>query len=419
MGPIRRSLCCACAAAALVGAPLPALAEQQGASSQLTGPDAVDNRLAADNTEKADVLDVDLQQGMREWKANLKERTGLDFSIDYNVLGFAATNAPNEDSSASGALRFYGTWDVLNRDAPNTGSIVFKFENRHGFTDVAPTDFGLDLGYVGLPNSVFSDQGWRTTHLFWQQNFAGDRGVAYVGFLDVTDFVDVFALASPWSGFSNLAFQTGSGSIGNLPDGSLGAMVGGFLTENVYAVGGIADANADATDLSVGFDNLFGGDFESFKSLELGWTTSQPELFLNNAHVTFWQVDARTDAGVPKGQGINFSVSGSVGNGWLPFLRGGWGEGGGSLYEASLSTGFGYTQNPDQSMLGVGLNWSRPNEDTFGPGLNDQVTVEIFQQVQITEGFEITPIIQYIHNPALTPSANSNLLFGLRLRQVF
>jgi hypothetical protein len=50
----------------------------------------------------------------------------------------------------------------------NNGSIVFKVENRHAYTDLAPSAFGGELGYVGLANTVFSDQGWRTTHLFWQ-----------------------------------------------------------------------------------------------------------------------------------------------------------------------------------------------------------------------------------------------------------
>lgn len=418
MSAPRRTQTFACAIALLLGSSAPVLAQQQDAATQLTGPDAVGNRLDSDKADKPKAQEAVTQKGADAWKARVKENTGLDFGIDYNVLGFAATNAPNEGSSASGAFRIYGTWELLNRGGPNNGSLVFKFENRHGFTDVAPTGFGFDLGYVGLPNTVYSDQGWRATHLFWQQRFAEGRGVAYVGFLDITDYVDVYALASPWSGFSNLAFQTGSGTIGNLPDGSLGAMVGGFLTTNFYAAGGVTDANSDATDLSVAFDNVKGR-FETFKTFELGWTTSQPELFLNNAHLTFWQVDERKDAGVPEGHGVSFSLSASVGEGWLPFLRGGWGQGGGSIYEASLSAGFGYSQAPGKGMLGVGVNWSRPNKDTFGPNLDDQFTAEIFQQIQMTKNFEVTPSIQYIHNPALNPLDNSNLLVGLRMRVSF
>jgi porin len=100
----------------------------------------------------------------------------------------------------------------------------------------------------------------------------------------------------------------------------------------------------------------------------------------------------------------------------MPFLRGGWADDGGSLYEASISTGFGYTQNPGQSMLGLGINRNRPNHSSVGPNLGDQYSLELFQQLQLTEGFEITPSVQVIRNPALNPSDDWSVFFGLRLR---
>ena len=268
---------------------------------------------------------------------------------------------------------------------------------------------------MGLANTVFSDQGWRTTHLFWQQRFADGRGISYLGFLDTTDYVDVYPLASPWSGFGNIAFENGSGAIGGTPDGALGAMVGGFLTDQLYLVGGIADANSDPTDLAEGFDTLF-NDFETFKSLEFGWASKREEVFLNNVHVTFWQIDEKSELGTPDGWGVSFSLVSSNDDGWMPFLRGGWADDGGSLYEASVSTGFGYTPRPGQALLGVGLNWNRPNESTYDASLSDQYSLELFQQLQLTEGVEITPNVQVIRNPALEPSDNWGVFFGLRLR---
>ena len=407
-------LCCVVLAAGGFAAPLHA----QDAAKALAGPNAVTTRLADDAQDKPDLLGVDEQADFRAWKKGFKERTGLDFGFDYNALGFAATASPGDDTAASGALRFFGVWELFQRGSENNGSLVFKLEHRHAYTDVAPSAFGSEIGYAGVLNCCFSDQGFRITHLFWQQRFADGLGVSYIGFLDVTDYLDVYPLASPWSGFSNLAFATGGGSIGGLPDGALGAMVGGFLTEHLYAVGSIVDANGDATDPGAGFNTFF-NDFETFKSLEFGWTTKKDELFLNNAHLTFWQIDERTMAGTPGGWGANFSLSASVGNGWMPFLRGGWAKDGGSLYQATVSTGFGFTRNPGQSMLGLGLNWSRPNENTFGEKLGDQFAMELFQHLQLTEGFEFTPSIQVIKNPALNPEADRNVVFGLRARMAF
>ena len=396
----------------------PSLGLAQSAGDVLSGPNSTPETLEADAEEKDDVLDIDRQDGFDAWKSGLKERTGLDFGFDYNALGFLATDSLGKDRSGSGSFRIFGTWELLNRGSPNSGSLVFKFENRHRYGSVAPTDFGGELGYVGLPSSVFSDQGNRVTHLYWEQNFADGLGVSYIGWLDVTDYTDVYALASPWTGFENLAFQTGSGSIGGLPDGALGAMVGGFLSDNYYAAASFADANADPTDPLEGFDTLF-DDGETFKTFEFGWTSGGERLFVDNAHVTFWQIDERGDAGTPDGHGVSFSYTRGIDDTWLPFLRGGWAEDGGSLYEASLSAGFGYTQEPGRNLLGVGLNWSRPNDGTFGSGLDDQYTLEAFQRWQITQGVAITPSVQIIHNPAFNPDDDTIALFGLRIRAAF
>ena len=407
------------AAVILTVASSPEVGQAADAATQLMGPDAVVNQLIDDQVDKADLVGTEpVGKRWDAWKARLKERSGLDFGFDYNTLGFAATESLGDDTSASGVFRFYGTWDLVGRDGPNTGSLVFKIENRHAYTEVTPSEFGTEIGYAGLNSCCFSDAGWRATHLFWQQRFADGRGVSYIGFLDITDYVDVYALASPWTGFSNFVFTTGSGSMGGLPDGAFGAMAGGFLTEQLYAVGGIADANADASDLGGGLDTFF-GDFETFKSIELGWTSEREELLIDNAHVTFWQIDERDEAGTPDGWGINVSLTRQVGNHWLPFLRGGWAEDGASLYQASVSAGFGYAGIPGRDLLGVGLNWSRPNRDTFDEKLNDQYTLEIFQKWQVAERVQITPSVQLIKDPALNPTEDFTALFGLRARVAF
>ena len=390
----------------------------ENAAQILVGPDATDTLLAEDSQEKDDLLGTEPSKSWSDWKASVVERTGLDFGIDYNTLGYVASSSPGKDRSASGAFRFFGTWDLIERDGPNTGSIVFKFENRHRYGSVAPTDFGGELGYPGLLSAVFSNQGWRTTHLYWRQSFADGRGVSYIGWLDVTDYTDVYALASPWSGFSNLAFQTGSGTIGGLPDGALGAMVGGFLNDNYYLAASIADANADQTDILDGFDTLF-NDGETYKSFEIGRTSGREALFVNNRHLTFWQIDERDEAETSDGYGVAFSFTQAVGDNLLPFVRGGWAKDGGSLYERALSIGLGYSNNPSRSLLGIGLNWSRPNESTFGSGLGDQYTLEVFQQWQITENLAITPSVQFIKDPAFNPDKDAIALFGLRLRAAF
>ena len=100
----------------------------------------------------------------------------------------------------------------------------------------------------------------------------------------------------------------------------------------------------------------------------------------------------------------------------MPFLRGGWADDGDSLYEASVSTGFSFTSNPGYSVLGVGLNWNRPNPSIYGTNLGDQYSLELFQHLQLTQGIALTPSVQVIRDPALNPTDDWSTFFGLRLR---
>lgn len=190
------------------------------------------------------------------------------------------------------------------------------------------------------------------------------------------------------------------------------------MNDNIYIVASIVDANSDATDLLNGFDSFF-NQFETFKSLEVGWTTAQDRLFIDNAHLTFWQIDEREAAGTPDGWGVSFSITQAVRDKVLLFARGGWSEDGASLYETSVSAGLGYQRTPGQGLFGLGLNWSRPNADTFGPGLTDQFTMELFQRLEVTEKLQLTPSLQVIGDPALNPDADGIAIFGLRARFVF
>ena len=384
----------------------------------LGGPDTPNNRISDDQKLKKNFLDMHLLQQWDAWKRPVYDRTGLKYGIDYNALGDVATESPGDIGSAGGVVRLYGSWDLFGRGTRDASGLVYKIEHRHGYTDVAPAAFASELDYVGSVAVGFNDQGFRATHVYWQQNLFDQRLVIWAGFLDTTDYVDVYALVSPWTAFSNLAFSNGSGTIGGEPDGALGVMAGGFLTKHLYAISGFADANGDSADIGDGFDTFF-TDFETFVSFELGWTSSREQLFLDNAHVTFWWVDARQQAGTPTGWGLSFSFSKVVAKSWLPFVRGGWAKDGGSLYEGSVSAGVGYQHGKGDNLLGIAVNWSLPNADTFGADLESQFAAELFYRIQLTQRLQLTPSVQLIGNPAQNPQNGFLAVFGMRARVAF
>jgi carbohydrate-selective porin OprB len=78
-----------------------------------------------------------------------------------------------------------------------------------------------------------------------------------------------------------------------------------------------------------------------------------------------------------------------------PFLRAGWSQRRAALYEASVSTGFGYLTR-QQDVPGLAVNWARPGG---GGDLSDQWTAEVFYKYQATETFALTPDIQVVLDP--------------------
>jgi porin len=297
--------------------------------------------------------------------------------------------------------------------------MIWKFEHRHAYGNTSPFDFSLgQIGYVGLQEPPFNDSDFRTQNLYWRQRLRGGRATLVAGVLDVTDYLDAFALASPWLHFMNFAFSTGSAAIGLPNDAAVGVAYGTMLTDQIYLIAGITDTNGDPSDPFEGFGNFF-SDREYFKSVEIGFTTSQERIIFDNYHLSVWHKDEQEIAGVPDGWGFAFSFSRYLNENFMPFVRGGYADDGGSLLEKSLSVGVGYQTEAFSGLLGAGLNWGDPNETTFGPGLDDQLAVEVFYRVPIGKRLAVTLDTQLIKDPALNPAESTIWMFNLRARAAF
>lgn len=368
------------------------------------GPDAVENRIFED-IETWD-----------DFRQNLIDRYGLAVSMDYTGVLLTASETFSDDTGAGGIARVYGSLDLVNEGA---GALIWKFEHRHAYGDTSPFDFSLgQIGYVGLQEPPFNDSDFRTQNLYWRQRLEGGRATLVAGVLDVTDYLDAFALASPWLHFMNFAFSTGSAAIGLPNDAAVGVAYGTMLTDQIYLIAGITDTNGDPSDPFEGFGNFF-SDREYFKSVEIGFTTSRERIIFDNYHLSVWHKDEQELAGVPDGWGFAFSFSRYLNENFMPFLRGGYADDGGSLLEKSLSVGIGYQTEAFSGLLGAGLNWGDPNETTFGPGLDDQLAVEVFYRVPIGKRLALTLDTQLIRDPALNPAESTIWMFNLRARAAF
>lgn len=382
---------------------------------KLGGPDQVENRIQLDKLFESQVFELNFLNPYFDFKDRLYDKLGLNFATDYNSVYFGSTSEIGEGYAASGIWRLYGSWDLVGRNTKNTGAFIFKVEHRHKYTTIPPKDLGLDMGYVGFMAAPFNNDGFRTTNFYWRQRMAEGRLSMVVGFLDVTDFFDVYGLAAPWMHFTNLAFSTGAAAV-NLPnDGYLGIGFGGWITEKIYAIAGFGDINSDPTRIFKGFETFFNRN-EYFKHIELGITSSKEYLLLDNMHVAFWQRDATSATGDPNGWGLVFSASRYIQEKYFPFIRYAYTKDAGSLLQNSLSLGFGYQPNPGGHLLAGAFNWGQVNETTFGEGLDDQLTFEVFYRLQLSKRLAITPDIQWLINPAINPVNSSVFVWGVRGR---
>ena len=377
-------------------------------------PNSVDNTITENTREK------------RTWRELLAEDHNLTFGLDYQALGLTASDpqSAGEDAASAGVARFYGSWNLVGLESGNTGGLVWKVEHRHAYSKLSPKEFsfiGNGLGYAGMIGSAYSDQGARLTNLYWQQQLNGGKTAFMVGFLDTSDYVDTYALASSWTGFTNLAFSTGGGAIGLPDDGILGLAVGHMLTDNFYMVAGVADGKGRSDKPFDGFDTLF-NDHKLFTTFELGWTASQDQIYTDNVHLTAWHLDGDTQHNLTNkdsGQGINFSASYFATEQLMPFIRGGFSEGDVALYDRSLTAGIGYFGlGKSTNNLGFAVNWSHVNdnlEHAYGVDDSEQFTAELYYNMQLNDYIQITPDIQYIKDPAFS-NKSSTWVLGVRAR---
>lgn len=132
-----------------------------------------------------------------------------------------------------------------------------------------------------------------------------------------------------------------------------------MLSDAYYLIGSFADMNSDPTEIADGIDSFF-HDSKYFKSIELGWTKSQGQIYVDNMHVTLWHADESKKQGSSKGYGSNFSASRLIDGQWLPFVRAGYSQDAGTLMEKSISTGFGYYGlGGESNNLGLAINWGK------------------------------------------------------------
>jgi len=377
-------------------------------------PDSFQLGFSSTRSVEGTLAETDERQrvGPLEWlrarKDALEAGTGLSYGFDNftQYLGTDSDQSPSD--AASNVFRFYGSWTVTGRGAPDSGALIFKIEDRSAIGNrLSPQALGPSLGYAGLFSSTFSDAGVVLTNFYWRQRFAAGRGALIVGQVDPSDYISVNNVASPWTGFTNLAFE--QQTTVPIPSQGLGAAVLWKLDDNWGLLAGLTDANGDPSDPFESAKNLF-DEGELFKHIAVGWSPDWADLYDQTVQLTLWQVDERVEAGVEEGHGVAFLASARINN-WRPFLRLGSAADAGVLNDRSISIGTGYDARGGNDLAGLAVGWARAPDSS-----RDQYTLEAFYRYDMTDFLQVTPEIQYVVNPAFDPETDEILVLGLRLR---
>ena len=261
----------------------------------------------------------------------------------------------------------------------------------------------------------FNNDQFRLTNFYWRQRLWEGRLYFVVGLLDATDYLDVYAMTSPWTNFTNFAFSTGSETIYIPNDAALGIAMGLYVSDHIYTIASISDAGSDPTNPFKSFESFFTNS-DYFKSMEVGWVKSKDRHFFDNFHLTYWHSDGSDVTASLPGWGVAFSGTWFFNNTFMPFIRGGFAKDGGTLLQKSLTAGIGWYQSKKSNVLGVAIGWGEPNETTFTTGLSNQITTELFYRILVSQHIAFTPDLQFLINPALNPNKSSIFLWGIRGR---
>lgn len=398
----------------------PATFSQYPQSDSLEGGDSVVEGLTLDDTNVGSVLRLPAERKFFDpwfaWKKRVNDDIGLQLNFSYQAL-YQNTEAdvPYQDAFA-GRGQIDGAWTFLNRGGKNPGKLTFRLENRNTIdTEIPPSQLAFQFGSVsssGTGFSNFSDP--VMSELAWRQATFDGRFKFILGKISAISWYNTQALSSSLRGFQNTAVQSSLSK--PAPGRGIGGGVGLQFSPHFVMVAGIHDANAK-TDQDP-FDTI--DEWEFYKSVEFRWYPTTPDRWrFDKVTLQFWHQDELSEKGIPASQGVTFQASQLFNDKWYPFVLGGISDGKASIFEADLVAGLGIALNPRQQaardVFGIAASWGDPAED----GLNDQTTAELFYRLQLLERLALTPSIQYVRDPAASPTEEDAWVVGLRARVSF
>ncbi|WP_282124435.1 hypothetical protein [Algibacter mikhailovii] len=359
-----------------------------------------------------------------DWKKKLNKDLGLQISINYSSIYMGATSKLENgiaQNAASGIFDATLKWNFINRKKEkDKGSFIIWTDWRHlYYGTIAPQFLFLETGSGTMNATKFNKWNFHVLEFYYQQSLFNDRMDIVVGKIDMPDWFAFNGLAHPMLHFTDLTFSVGPTVSWSNP--GFGIAAGGWLNKKrtIGLVTGLNDvAGVDLNNPSffdLGTDQWKNGNF--LKMVELNYSPSSSRYYFNRIAITAWHSDALIAQDesfflTPSSKGISMQATWVINDKIIPVAAIAFsdGEGANTLSNTSISLSNAW-YFPSHDLMGVGVNYS-----TSSISGRSQVLSEVFYRWTLSKTTSFTPLVKFVMNPALDPTRNFIMYYGLRGR---
>ena len=417
----------------------PAVSAQTPAPTPPKSEDEYPDLLDGTRSGKGDQEDIDaLRPGfmrfptlLAPWfalKQEWRKEYGLAIGGSYGILWQNYSQSLiGEDDAVGSKFALNTGYQLFKRHQPDALWFELVVEDRRTVgTELPPLLGGLAAGSVSLTTATWGEFDIGITQAYLRQNLFSNRFQYAVGKVLAANFVHAY----PFFDDNRQYFNQGFATLLPVPLRGFGAVGAYYPIEGsrFYVQSGMYTLLSDDTGFTA--DDFF-TKAEHFYHLDLGFSglarsplplQARGPMDVNNFSVTGWFRNAQED-GTPEAVGVAGNANFLVGGNYMVFARGGWNNG--SLFRGFAATGVGWRPpSAPGDLFGLGFSWAHPSNlaSSVVPGLDalrDQYTWEAFYRFTLTPNLALTPDLQLVRNPSLTPESERLWVFGFRSRVSF
>ncbi len=345
--------------------------------------------------------------------ASLEESTGLRLGFAYTTIFQQASGGEGRRRGASGDLDIMGAWTLIGRGTPNTGQLIFSFEERHKFGPEPASNLRPVLGTLHPPTNGFNDRGAVVRDVYWIQRLLDGKLGFALGRGDTSDFFGAHRMQSLNNSFSNRSMAANT----VIPSPGHGLFAGFSVrpVDEFYATVGTANAYGSTTINDMSY--LDEGSFFSFG--EFGYTPDIEGLGAGAYRVVLWHIDAREERAVsPSDHGFSIIADQRLGERFQVFARYGYADDGrvtGIRQSGEIGMGIRGLLGSEENMTGLGFAYS----EARASGAQDEKILECFHRWQLTRHTQFSIGVQGIFDPSNDTDTDSVAVFTTRFRIAF